>query len=305
MDLKSVRCFVEVAENLHFGRAAERLRLAQSVVSRQIAGLEAELGVRLIERHKRAPIRLTPAGALFLDEARAALAQFERAELVVRQAERGERGRLEIGYVASATWSGLLPSAVFDFRRARPGVTVSLTEMESWRQLEALAEGRIDVGFLRPRPDYPASLAVLPQLREPVLVALRADHPLAALHGAIPAARLAGEAFAVPQADERGGFVGHTLAIGKAGGFSPRIAHHVRDFISVLNLVGVGLAVAAVPSSLQRLRLPDVVYRPLADCEVFAELAAASRRSGNAAVVRSFVRVLKARGETVLPVSLD
>lgn len=305
MDLKSVRCFVEVAEKLHFGRAAERLRLAQSVVSRQVAGLEQELGVRLLERHKRAPIRLTAAGALFLDEARTALAQFERAELVVRQAGRGERGRIEIGYVASATWSGLLPSAVFQHRRERPGVTVSLTEMETWRQLEALEEGGIDIGFLRPRPDYPPGLAVLPQLREPILLALRADHPLAVSTGAIPAARLAGEDFAVPQADDRLGFGGHTMAIGRAGGFSPRIVHHVRDFISVLNLVGVGLAVAAVPSSLQRVRLPDVVYRPLADCEVFAELVAAFRRSGNAAVVRSFVRVLRARGETVLPVHLD
>ncbi|RAI40972.1 LysR family transcriptional regulator [Rhodoplanes roseus] len=305
MDLKAVRCFVEVAERLHFGRAAERLRLAQSVVSRQVAGLEQELGVRLVERNKRAPIRLTPAGALFVDEARAALAQFEKAELVVRQAGRGERGRLEIGYVASATWSGLLSSAVFHYRQERPGVTVSLTEMETWRQIEALAEGSIDVGFLRPRPDHPAGIVVLPQLREPILLALRVDHPLAARDGPIAAARLVDEDFVVPQADDRVGFGGHTMAIGRAGGFTPRIVHHVRDFISVLNLVGVGLAVAAVPSSLQRVRLPDVVYRPLADCEVFAELSAAYRRSGNAAVVRSFVRVLRARGETVLPVALD
>jgi DNA-binding transcriptional LysR family regulator len=305
MDLKQVRCFVEVAERLHFGRAAERLRLAQSVVSRQVSQLEASLAVRLLERNKRAPIRLTPAGELFLDEARAALLQFDKAELVVRQAGRGERGRIEIGYVASATWSGLLPAAVFDFRRERPGVTVSLTEMETWRQLEALSEGRIDVGFLRPRPDISPGLAVLPQLREPILVALRVDHPLAADGGPIAAAQLAGEDFIVPQADDRIGFSGHTLAIGRAGGFSPRIVHHVRDFISVLNLVGVALGVAAVPSSLQRVRLADIAYRPLADCRVHAELAAAHRRSGNAAVVRSFLKILRRRGETVLPVALE
>lgn len=305
MDLKQVRCFVEVAERLHFGRAAERLRLAQSVVSRQVRLLEDSLGVRLLERNKRAPIRLTPAGELFLDEARAALAQFEKAELVVRQAGRGERGRLEIGYVASATWSGLMPSAVFDYRREHPDVSVSLTEMETWRQLEALSEGRIDVGFLRPCPDCPSGLVVLPQIREPILLALRSDHPLAGSRGAVAAARLAGEDFIVPQADDRAGFSGHTMAIGRAGGFAPRIVHHVRDFISVLNLVGVGLGVAAVPSSLQRVRLPDIVYRPLADCEVHAELAAACRRSGNGPVVRSFVKLLRRRGETVLPVVLE
>lgn len=293
MDVRQMRCFVEVAERLHFGRAAEALGIAQSALSRQIQLLEASLGARLLERNKRAPMRLTDAGGLFLAEARAALAQFERAEAVARKAGRGQLGRLEIGYVASATFSGLLPSVVSAFHRDCPAVAIGLLEMDTAHQVEALEDGRIDVGFIRPRPDYPPGIVALPQLREPILVALRADHPLAAAGGPIPAKALADEDFVVPQAHERAGFGELTLAIGRQGGFVPRLTHHVRDFITVLNFVAVGFGVAAVPASLERVRLPDIVYRPLADPVPHAELVAAFRRSGNAPVVQTFVALLR------------
>lgn len=300
-DLHQVRCFVAVAERLHFGGAAEHLHIAQSAVSRQIKLLETALGVRLIERNKRARPRLTEAGALFLAEARAAVAQFEKAASVARQAGRGALGRLEIGYVASATYSGLLPSVVSTYHRACPAVAIGLTEMDTPRQLEALREGGIDVGFFRPRPDHPAELLVLPQLREPIVLALRGDHPLAAAGGAILPARLAGEDFIVPQADDHTGFSEHTMAIGRAGGFTPHLAHHVRDFITVLNLVAAGLGVAAVPASLRHLRLADIVYRRLDGCAIAAELVAAVRRTGNAPVVGTFIETLRHRARTAPP----
>ncbi len=296
MDLHRIRCFIEVAECLHFGRAAERLKTAQSALSRQVQMLESALGVRLLERNKRTPIRLTDAGASFLVEARAAIAQLEKAELAARQAGRGESGRIEIGYVASATYSGLLPSVVAAYHRDSPEVSLALTEMETSRHLEALTAQRIDVGFLRPRPEYPAGIVVRPLLREPLLIALRADHPLARDGGKIRPARLAHEAFILPQSDDRVGFGEHTAAVGRRGGFTPRFAHHVRDFITVLNLVAIGFGVSVVPASLQRVQLPGIVYRPLAGVALFAEMVAAVRRSNNGPAVRRFIDHLRRHG---------
>lgn len=301
MDPRQIRCFIEVADCLHFGRAAEQLGIAQSALSRHIQMLESTLGVRLFARNKRSPIHLTEAGASFLAEARTAIAQLEKAEMTARQAARGECGRIEIGYVASATYSGLLPSIVSDYHRDYPEVSISLTEMETSRQLEALTENRIDVGFLRPRPEYPAGIVVRSLLREPVLIALRADHPLARGGRKIQPIRLADEAFIVPQSDDRVGFSEYTIDVGHRGGFVPHFAYHVRDFITVLNLVAIGLGVSVVPASLQSVRLPGVVYRQLAAVSLFTEIVAATRRGNNGPVARLFIDHLRRCGQIDWP----
>jgi DNA-binding transcriptional LysR family regulator len=300
LDLRQVRCFIEVADSLHFGRAADQLRIAQSALSRQIQGLETSLGVRLFHRNKRAPIRLTDAGALFLAEVQGGLTQLEKAESIARQAGRGETGRLEIGYVASATYSGLLPSVIYAYHRDCPGVSVALTEMETWRQLESLSESRIDVGFIRPRPDYPPGILVVPQLRETLSIALRVDHPLASTDKAIRPDELAEESFILPQSDDQVGFGEHSREIGRHGGFSPRFAYNVRDFITALNLVAMGLGISVVPASLQRIQLADIVYRPLEGLTLHAEIVAAIRRGNNSPVVRGFISALRQRGQVQL-----
>jgi len=298
MEIRQLKYLVAVADDLSFGKAAERLHIAQSALSRQIQLLEDEIGTRLLVRHKRAPVRLTDAGALFLVSAREALEQFERAGAIGRRLGRGELGKVKVGYVASATFSGLLPAAVSSYRRRWPGVEVELAEMESNRQIASLAAGEVDVGFFRPRPTYPAGLEVVVLLREPVLIALRRDHPLAAGDGPIAAADLAGSNFVVPQADDEVGFSRHAAAIARQGGFAPRFSHHVRDFISVLSLVGAGFGVAAVPASLQCVQVADVVYRPLADCAVEAELTGAFRRDERSPSIRNFIESIRASSAT-------
>ncbi len=293
MDIRQLKYLVAVAEDLNFGRAAERLHIAQSALSRQIQLLEEEIGTRLLVRNKRMPVRLTEAGGVFLAAARTTLDHFERTGLIGRRLGRGELGKVKVGYVASATFSGLLPATVFSYRRQWPDVEVDLTEMESNRQIEALAAGEIDIGFFRPRPAYPEEIEVHVLMREPVLVALRRDHPLARSEQPIAAADLSGCSFVVPQADDEVGFSRHAAAIARHGGFTPRFSHHVRDFISVLSLVGVGLGVAAVPASLQCVKVADVVYRPLADCTVMAELTGAFRRDEHSPAIVNFKETIR------------
>lgn len=305
LDVRQIRCFIEVAESLHFGRAADRLHIAQSALSRQILALEQSLGVRLLHRNKRAPIRLTDAGELFLAEARVGLAQLDRAESVARQAGRGESGRLEIGYIASATYSGLLPSVIHAHHRDFPTVTVTLREMETWRQLEALSDSRIDVGFLRPRPEYPPSIMVVSQLRETLSIALRADHPLALDGRPIRPKDLAAESFILPQSDDRLGFGEHAREIGRHGQFSPIFSHNVRDFITAINLVAMGLGISVVPASLRRIHLDAIVYRPLEGLTLYTEIVSAVRRSNTSPAVRGFINGLKKREQVLLLESAD
>lgn len=293
MDVRQMKYLVAVVDAPGFARAAERLNVAQSALSRQIRLLEEEIGVRLIERNKRATLRLTEAGALFLPEARAALDRFAGVEELGRRLGRGEIGRVKIGYVGSAIFSGALAAATSAYRRHRPDVEIEVAEMESPRQLEAIAAGRIDVGFFRPQSDRPPSVDTVVVLREPVILALHRDHPLAAPERPIAARELAGSRFVVPLTDDEAGFARYVSAIAEVGGFSAEISHRVPDFVSVLNLVGLGFGLAAVPTCLERVRPPEVVYRPFLDCRFEADLTGGYRRGERSPAVADFVRVMR------------
>ena len=156
MELRALRYFVVLAEELHFGRAARRLSLTQPPLSQAIAKLERELGVRLFERTRR-KVALTLAGATFLDEARATLARAAQAVELVQRAQRGEVGRLSIGYLAATAYT-LLPLVLRDFSRSYPGVKLELRELTIPQQHAALLKGDIDVAILRP-PVSEAELA--------------------------------------------------------------------------------------------------------------------------------------------------
>lgn len=153
-------------EDLHFGRIADRLGFAQSVLSDLIRRLETDLGVRLLNRNKRAAVSLTDAGQIFLREARLALLQLERAKTVGRLAARGEVGNVSLGYVGSAVSTGVLPAALRAFRIERPEVDMHITLMETPRQLECLRERRLDVGLLRSRSQYPDGVTATVVKRE-------------------------------------------------------------------------------------------------------------------------------------------
>lgn len=292
MELRWLESFVVVAEELHFGRAADRLHLAPSALSAQIRALESHLGVRLIDRGRRTRPALTSAGRLFLDETRLTLAQAARAVAVGRRAGRGELGHARIAYVASAAFSGVLTDVLG--RCAAPGtdLTVQVRELETPAQLEALACGDIDVGFLRWRPEYPPDVTATCLLTEDVVVAVPADAPLAA-YEAIPAAALSDENFVAPHFDEEYGCRDQILEVAAQGGFSPVCAPPVRDYVAALTLVGGGLAVALVPDSLRRAHLPGVAYRPLADVPLTTRLVGAYRTGETAPAVRGVIRRLR------------
>lgn len=293
MDIRQLRYFVAVVDAPGFARAAERLAVAQSALSRQIQSLEEEVGARLLERNKRAIVRPTEAGAMILPVIRDALDRFAQVEQLGLRLGRGEVGRIKIGYVASAIFSSVLAAAISEFRRRRPDVEIEVAEMESPHQLEALAAGRIDVGFFRPQSDRPDDVETVVLLREPVILALHRDHRLATPERPIAAHELAGERFVVPLTDDEGGVARFVGAIARQGGFTAEVAYRTHDVVSVLNLVGLGFGVAAVPACLECVRPAEVVYRRLLDCDFAADLTGGFRRDEHGPAIVAFIRVMR------------
>jgi DNA-binding transcriptional LysR family regulator len=313
LEARQLRYFIAVAEELHFARAADRLNVAQSAVSLQIKGLEEAFGARLLNRRKRAAVSLTEAGRLFLSEAVAAIRQLERAEQVGRLAARGELGQVEVGYVTSAAMNQTLPSLLREYRRSHPAVQLRLTAMETPRQLDALAEGRLDAALIRPRPSYAAGVAAHVIHREALCVALAADHPLARNH-TLQAADLGNEAFIVPQVAESSGFGSHLERLAAAGSFPIKIVHDAGDFVTALSMAAGGYGVVLGPESMRGLGFSEVVFRPLADLAEKVELAVAFRAAELSASVRAFIdaaialgrrRELDASGRLSEPPALD
>lgn len=288
LELRHLRYFVAVAEELHYGRAAERLRIAQPGLSQQIRALEDICGAPLFDRSRRA-VSLTLAGELFLAEARKTLAQAEAALLAARRAGRGEIGRITIGYVASAAYTGMLTSVVGSFRRAHPEVELQITEMEMQRQLEAMAEDRLDIAFIRPPVALPLGVASFPLLQEEIILALPEAHPLAGSE-AVDLAALTRETFIIPRHGAGVSFHRHTMRACQQAGFTPQFGPQGQDFVTIASMVAVGLGVALVPQSLRCIQLPGIAYSRFSTPDIKAELALAYRRGEPSPTVRNFTR---------------
>ncbi|WP_273889236.1 LysR family transcriptional regulator [Rubrobacter naiadicus] len=288
MELRHLRYFVAVARELHFGRAAASLHIAQPSLSQQISRLEGELGVRLFERSNHR-VELTEAGEALLEEAEAVLEGAHRAAEAARRAGRGERGHLEVGVVPSAT-DELLPAVLRRYGERFPGVSLTLQELTTPAQLEALREGRIAVGFAHP----PASPAVEARVvyREPIVLALPERHPLCR-ETEVTLASLEREPFVLfpravaPMLHDR-----IMAGCGRAG-FRPRVVQEATHLHTVANLVAGGLGLSLVPVSLQRLRGRGIEYRPLAEAGLEAEVSVIwSAKRAPGAVLRGFLNVV-------------
>ncbi len=293
MELRHLRYFVAVAEELHFGRAATRLGMAQPPLSQQIRRLEEELGVLLFERTKRR-VQLTEAGRVFLDEARRTLAQAERAARAAQRAQRGEIGRLEVGYVGSAAFD-VLPEILRTFRARFPEVELALHELTTAQQVRALDDERIGVGFLRP-PLYDGRLASRVILREPLVVALPATHPLAH-HRRIPLGALAGEPFILYPRHLAPGPYDQVLSLCHQAGFSPRVTQEAVEMQTIAGLVAAGIGVSLVVATVQDLRSSGVVYRALDGAAPTMDLAIAWRRDDPSRVLAAFLGIAADRAE--------
>jgi DNA-binding transcriptional LysR family regulator len=260
MELRHLRYAIAVAEELHFARAARRLRIAQPPLSQQIKALEQELGVRLFDRsHRR--VTLTDAGAAFITEARRTVASAEHATDVARRAARGELGRLAVGYVASVSYE-LLPAILRAFRKRAPAVTLALAELSSAEQTRALVNGSLQVGFVRRPPAVEPGLAGTVVRKEPIVVALPRDHALASLR-VLRVRDLERVPFVLFPARPRPSWADVTIDLCRRAGFEPQIGQEAIEMAPALSLVAAGMGVALVPGPLRAMRLPGVMFRPL------------------------------------------
>ncbi len=259
VELRHLRYFLAVAEELHFGRAAERVGIAQPPLSQQIQQLERLLGAQLFNRSRRR-VELTHAGRLLLDDARRILADVARAADRVRRADRGEMGTLTIAFAASVMFLEL-PRIIRAFRARFPDVVLVLREMPTAMQLEALAGGEIDVGFVREPPALPG-LLLETVMREPLRIALSQSHPLAKRRR-VPLELLADEPFVLFPAEVGPGLHAQVLAICRSAGFTPRVVQESRELYTTVSLVEAGLGVTIVPASIEKMGWTGVCYRPI------------------------------------------
>jgi DNA-binding transcriptional LysR family regulator len=305
MELRHLRYFVAVAEELHFGRAAERLHMAQPPLSLQIQALERELGVRLFERTRRRVV-LTEAGRLFLAEANATLAQAGRAVTVAQRSARGEMGRIEVGFTPGAPFNAFLPTIIRRYRDSFPAVDLVLRELNTSQQITALQEGKLDVGFVRPPLNLSAEdLRLITILHEPLVLALQEEHPLAKQR-TIAIADLAGEPFIMYPREVAANLYDLIVALCRKAGFNPRVVQEARQMATIISLVSAGLGVSLVPVSLTQVHMHGVVYRNLPEPPPTLQLALAHRRNDGSATVRELVRLVRAetRGPAGKPAPL-
>jgi DNA-binding transcriptional LysR family regulator len=295
LDIRQLRYFVAVAEDLHFTRAADRLHVAQSALSTHVKQLEAQLGTRLLARSKRSAVALTDAGILFLVDERRALEQVERAEAAGRRAGRGELGHVAIGYLGSAAFSGVLSAAIRAFRAQKADVTLHLAEMWTPMQLAAIVEGRQDVGFLRSQKRYPDGISASLVKHERVLLALPADHCLAEASEieALAVETLSDETFILPQFEESGGLMDYAIDFMSAVRPVPKQIYPVRDFLTAVSLVGAGFGVALVTESVRSLTMANVVYREIVDYKRVYDIVLAYRTRESAPAVVAFIETCK------------
>lgn len=300
MDLRRLSCFLAVADELNFSRAAQRLHMSQPPLSQQIRLLEQDMGAQLFERSRRA-VSLTPAGRLLQEKGRHILALHEEAGELCRMAASGLAGRLRIAFTASVPLFDAFSRLLRDFRQRYPQVELDLQHMTTGEQISALSSGQIDMGFMRPSPAFriPAPIREQTLWRDALMLALPACHPLAAQAPTahVDLAQLAGAPFVLHPAVLGGGLHEHILALCSEAGFVPRIAQPARETSTMLALVAAGLGVSVVPSVYARICPPGVVLRPLRHGASHSRIALVSMQAAGSPCVALFWQLLSDMGD--------
>ncbi len=288
VELRHLRYFVAVAEELHFGRAAELLRISQPPLSQQIQALEQELGVRLFDRTNRR-VSLTDAGRLFLDETRRTLAQVDKSVDVVRRAEQGEIGELQVGFTSSAPFTSILPRAILAFRQAFPAVHLALQEMTSKQVIDAVQDETLQVGMIRPFA-LPPGLQTVELFSEPLVALMHTGHSLAeAGEEGLALAELADEPFVFFPRSYGTGLYDQLLNLARQAGFSPRIAQEANEALTIIGLVAAGLGVSVLPASFRRIRIDGVRFRTLLDKDATTAVWLVKRRQEQSPLAQAFM----------------
>ncbi|MEM9925514.1 MAG: LysR family transcriptional regulator [Cyanobacteria bacterium P01_D01_bin.50] len=287
MELRHLRYFVTLAEELHFGRAAERLHIAQPPLSQQIRQLERELGFELFHRTKR-KVELSEAGEIFLIEVQQIFRQLEQAIFLGRQVSRGEMGQLVVGFVSSAAYN-ILPDILRNSRNRIPNISLELHELTTDEQLRWLQSGRVDVGFVRPPVDentYESKII----FRESLAIALPENHQLAnqekvSLQSLIKESFILFPRFLAP------GLYDVIISFCQRVGFSPRVAQEAIQMQTIVSLVAAGIGVAIVPESLQNLQRTGIVYKSFVEETPQVSIAMIWRKNDESPILQKFLGV--------------
>ena len=290
LELRHLRYFVAVAEELHFGRAARRLHMAQPPLSQQIRQLEGLVGAALLRRTSRR-VELTPAGAAFLEGARRTLSAAEGALETARRVGRGELASVRVGFTDSAALS-IFPAAVRRHRRAFPEVRLDMVEGPTRAHVQAVEDAHLDLAVVRGPIAPSPGVAAEAVFREPLVVALHASHPLAARRR-IALEALRGEPMVLFPRHLPPEFHDWITRLCMEKGFVPEAAHNGAEYQTILSLVAADVGVSLVPASVRSIAPPDVRFRPLADCAETAEIAVVYRPDRAFPAMSAFLQTLR------------
>jgi LysR family transcriptional regulator, benzoate and cis,cis-muconate-responsive activator of ben and cat genes len=290
VELRHLRYFVAVAEELHFGRAARRLGMAQPPLSLQIQRLESELGLRLFERTSRR-VQLTEAGHYLLGESRRLLTDIERIAEGTQRAARGETGSLTVAFASSVMFLSL-PRIIRRFRDQFPGVHLELRELPTGAQLVALRTGELDVGFLRqPPPDH--LLRTERVMRESLVIALSRRHPLATRRR-LTLADLANDDFVLFPQEIAPGTHAQVVALCAEAGFNPRVVQVSREMYTTVSLVEAGMGVTIIPESVRKMGWRGVKYFSIPSSKAITHIDAAWRADNKNPIVAALLEIVRA-----------
>lgn len=269
IELRHLRYFIAVAEELHFGRAARRLNLSQPPLSQQIQILEQQIGARLLARTNRS-VQLTASGAQFLLDARQILQNVAQAADKAARLHRGDLGELRIGFTSSAPFITAVSDALFTFRQRYPAVHIQMQEINTRQQLAPLNEGHLDLGVMRNTP-LPDTLDHQLMLREPLYAVFPRAHRLAG-EATISVSELAQEPFIFFDPQVGTALYSETMSLLQRYGVSPNIAQEVGEAMTILGLVATGLGVSILPASFSRIRLDEVRWVALQEADAWSEV---------------------------------
>ncbi len=287
MELRHLRYFLTVAEELNLTRAAQRLGISQPPLTQQVKALEAELGVSLLDRSAYR-IELTDAGRVFAAEAARILGDARSAMQASRRAASGATGRIRVGFTESASFNSLVTTTLRSFRCDYPAVEVSLEEHPSTELIVALRAGRIDAAFVRPPLPTERGLTLDLLEKEPLVLAVPSGHPLVNRQE-VELASLAAEIFILYPRAVRPGLADTVVAACEAAGFTPKVGQYAPQLSSTINLVAASLGISIVPDSMRCLQARAVTYLPLRGEPLHALLGIAYRKGEGSAVVGNFI----------------
>ncbi|SFT62879.1 DNA-binding transcriptional regulator, LysR family [Kosakonia arachidis] len=269
IELRHLRYFIAVAEELHFGHAAARLNISQPPLSQQIQVLEQQVGARLLARTNRS-VALTPAGKQFLADSRQILSLVDEAAARAARLHQGETGELRIGFTSSAPFIKAVSDTLSSFRQRYPDVHIQTREINTREQIAPLNEGSLDLGLMRNTP-LPETLTWEVILREPLLAMIHRDHPLSA-RKAVSLKELAQEPFVFFDPHVGTGLYDEILGLMRRYQLIPTITQEVGEAMTIIGLVAAGLGVSILPASFHRVQLNEMCWVPIVEADAVSEM---------------------------------